>query len=210
MIILNLDIDLDLNIKLINKMIRKFNFYLICIIIISFKTVFCQEKNNYFGERLFVNINATHLRDKIGFYHKYDESSLNLQASMRILRSIYVGVDMYTIFTNGTSVPPRNYFIKGGFIRYEFIQKRKYLLFINMAMLTGDYCTCGNLDPYRKKGLSYLGIEFGGNIFFRNSSFYINTSLSLNRILNNIHLKYNYNLPKLGIGYSFGRKIKSS
>lgn len=190
-----------------NKIVNCIASIVLCFL--STLTLFSQEKHqNYFGKSLFTNISGTYIFDKQNIYHRYNEYTLNMQAGIQILKPIFIGFEALSIFTNGTSVISNNYFIKGGFIRYEVLHKKQGVLFFNTSLLNGDYCTCGNQDPYRYDNLYYLGLEIGGNVFFAQSSFYINTSLSINKILNNVPLKYNYNIYKIGIGYSFGKKNK--
>lgn len=175
------------------------------------KSSFSQEINhNYFGKKLFTNISGTYIFDKQNFYHRYNEYTMNIQAGVQLFKPFFLGIETFTIFTNGTSVNSNNYLIKGGFIRYELLHKKRGVLFFNTAFLNGDYCTCENQDPYRYDNLYYLGLEIGGNKYIAKSSFYMNITVSLNKILNDIPLKYNYNIYKVGMGYSFGKKNKSS
>lgn len=183
----------------------------IFLCVFSTKASFSQEtKQNYFGKRFFTNVSGTYIFDKQNIYHRYNEYTLNVQASTQLMKSIFIGVETLSIFANGTSITPNNYFIKGGFLRYELMQKKKGIIFLSTSFLNGDYCTCGNLDPYQKNNIYYIGIEFGGNLYFAKSSFYINGALSIHKILNDIPLKYSYNIYKIGLGYSFGKKQKNS
>jgi hypothetical protein len=167
------------------------------------------ERQNYFGKNFFTNISGTYISNKQSFYHLYSERTLNIQVGIQILKPIYIGVETLSVFTNGTNVKPNNYFIKGVFLRYNLLQKRKNILFLSTSILNGDYCTCGNLDPYRENNLYYLGIEIGLNTYIAKSLFYFNATFSVNKILNEIPLKYNYNIYKLGFGYSFGKRTEA-
>lgn len=183
-----------------------YNISLILLFLLT-KISFSQETNqNYFGKNFFTNISGTYIFDKQNFYHRHNEYTLNIQAGVQIFKPIFFGVETFSIFTNGTSVNSSNYFLKGGFLRLEALQKKQGVLFFSTSLLNGDYCTCGNQDPYRYDNLYYLGIEIGVNIYITKSLFYVNMAFSINKILNDIPLKYNYNIYKVGIGYSFGKK----
>ncbi len=181
--------------------------YSVVLCFIFTVSAFSQKRgtSSYFLKSAFFNLNGSYIFDKQSVNHRYNEYTLNLQVAGQIFKPLFIGVETYSIFTNGTHTVSNNYSIKGGFLRYEFLQK-KDILFGSVSLLNGNYCTCGNSDPYKKSDIYYLGLEVGGNWYAFSNSFFVNITLTFNKILNDIPLKYNYNIYKLGIGYLIGKR----
>jgi hypothetical protein len=143
--------------------------------------------------------------------YNYFEYTWNLNAAVSIGRRIFIGAQVLTIFTNGSRVENNTYFIMGLFGQFNFIPKQKFRFFAELSINTGDYCTCGYLDPFRKENLVYLGWGAGFDLpmKFLSKNLYLDLSLIAYLILNDIEDKDVFTQYILGINYRFGKQVSA-
>lgn len=132
----------------------------------------------------------------------YQEWTIVNSISTEVSKKLRVGIDYRTILTNDPILGKDNYFMFGNFVQYNFLPQRKGRFFVEAAIRYGDYCTCGDTDPYKFNNLWYIGWGFGGSIFlFQN--LYLDIAFSSNIITNSIKEKYSFNHYTLGLEYKF-------
>jgi len=187
--------------------------FIIALFLVLFHTPVISQIE--FGKTFIVGTSLTFIPDfdtnpSVSNYN-YFEYTWNLNAAVSISKRIFTGVQALTIFTNGSRVENNTYFIMGLFTQFNFIPKQKFRFFAELSINTGDYCTCGNLDPFRKKNLVYLG--WGGGfdlpLKFLSKNLYLDLSFIAYLILNDIENKFGYTQYIVGINYRFGKQVSA-
>ena len=171
-----------------------------------------QEKNNKFflknfkaGTSLTYIPNSNETDYPVG-ENLYEEYTWNVNFAASINKHLNIGVQLMTIFTSGTHVDDYIYNIYGIFTQYDLLANRapKYALFIESSINTGNYCTAGHLDPYKKNNMWYAGLgggfEFPVNFIINRLSFEL--SAHNYQIINNLKTKYNYTQYIIGLNYN--------
>ena len=143
--------------------------------------------------------------------YNYFEYTWNLNVAVSLNKRFYTGVQALTIFTNGSRVENNTYFIMGLFGQFNFIPKNKFRFFAELSINTGDYCTCGNLDPFKQANLVYLGWGAGFDLpmKFLSKNLYLDLSLIAYLILNDIENKHGFTQYIIGINYRFGKQVSA-
>ena len=168
-----------------------------------------------FGKTFIVGTSLTFIPDynnnpSVSNYN-YFEYTWNLNAAVSISKRIFTGVQALTIFTNGSRVENNTYYIIGLFGQFNFIPKQKFRFFAELSINTGDYCTCGNFDPFRVEDLVYLG--WGGGfdlpLKFITKNLYLDLSFISYLILNDIDDKHGFTQYIIGINYRFGKQVST-
>ncbi len=132
----------------------------------------------------------------------YQEWTVLNSISTEVSKKLRVGVDYRTILTNDPILGKDNYFILGNFAQYNFLPQQRGRFFIEAAIRYGNYCTCGDTDPYKVNNLWYIGWGFGGSIFLL-QNLYLDLAFTSNIITNSIKDKYSFNHYTLGLEYKF-------
>jgi len=135
------------------------------------------------------------------------EFSWTLNAAIP-LNKFHLGTNFYLVHTRGGWSGQNNYYyLAGVFSQYNFLKpKYKSRLYAELSFNTGNYCTCGNRDPYRKDGLYYIGIGGGWDIKL-SERWHIDLAFLSYNILNKIKNEYGYtdaygyNIPVIGVDY---------
>jgi hypothetical protein len=185
---------------------------LVSIFLILFQVLTYSQKE--FGKTFIAGTSLTFIpeieNDPLLSQYNYFEYTWNLNAAVSISKRIFIGVQALTIFTNGSRVENNTYFIMGLFGQFNFIPKQKFRFFAELSINTGDYCTCGNLDPFRVEDLVYLG--WGGGfdlpLKFISRNLYIDLSFIAYLILNEIENKLGFTQYIIGINYRFGKQVR--
>ena len=136
--------------------------------------------------------------------------------SVNINKSIYFGFQYLYIFTRGSTTipnnpnnPKNNYHIFGVNLLYDVYPVYSDKLFIMASYSLGNYCTCGNFDPYKKEGLNYFGLGIGYDYpILKRLSFRAGFTNYL--ILNKIEGKYSYTQYTLGLNLNLGKPYNRS
>jgi len=182
----------------------------------SFKEYKTEEPNKYFLNYFVAGTSLTYIYDNSHpeYYpdkkHFYKEYTWNINFAAIINKRITTGIQVLNLFTEKTFGEKNNYNIYGIFSQYDFFPKLKTSLFGEMSVNIGDYCTCGTLDPIRKKNIWYYGFGGGAEFPLKKISEHLFFDLSFINyiILNKIKTKYNYTQYIIGLNYHFGKKQK--
>jgi len=140
---------------------------------------------------------------------KYKEYTWYNSISINLNKSFYFGLQYLNIFTNGSIIEKQNtkthYYLFGMKMLYDFLPHYEDKLFIETSINIGNFCTCGDYDPYKKRDLYYFGLSFGYDypIFKRLA---LRFGFSNYVILNKIEDKYNYTQYTLGLNFNLGKK----
>lgn len=133
---------------------------------------------------------------------RYHEFTWNKNISINITPNIYTGISYQNIYTSGSTVNissnKNKYHLVGVFFQYDFLPKVKNKLFVETSWNYGNYCTCGNKDPYEVKWVNYIGFG-GGYELPLNDIISLDLSFILYRIIENIESKYNYTQYVVGL-----------
>ena len=139
----------------------------------------------------------------------YEEYTWNLNFAASISQRMNVGIQVLNIYANGSNIEKASYNIFGLFTQYDFFAKKrtKNTLFVELSINKGDYCTCDNLDPYRKSNLWYYGFGGGTEIRLKKISEHIFLDISFYnyQIINKYKKKYNFTQYIIGLNYRFGK-----
>jgi len=135
------------------------------------------------------------------------EGTLTLNVGYDINKFFRTGLKSMTIFTKSSYSGRRNFWRGGPYLQFDFLGKKRGRLFLETGVYYGNYCTCGDYEPYRKKGkgLTRLAIGGGGSIPL-GQNLYVDLSILsfpvLGKLENNGKVfadgKYN-----IGLSYSF-------
>jgi len=170
-----------------------------------------QNKSSYlkFGERFLYSTSFVWIANK-GYYKEYwhHEFTWYNSLSLNINKSIYIGIHYLMMFTKGSVLyldkPGETYGIYGLVLQYDFLPGFENRLFFESSINKGDYCTCGNDDPYRLSDLTYLGLGFGYDFpLYKRISFRIGFTNYL--ILETVKEKYNFTQYVLGVNINLGK-----
>ncbi len=123
---------------------------------------------SHFGDRLIIGSSYTYISNNSYFDKriKHHEFTLNVDAALNLNSRWYLGLSYKDIRTKGSTISKykdkkENYYIVGLFTQYDFLHQNKYRLFAHVSGNYGNYCTCGDEDPYKVEGLHYLGLGMG-------------------------------------------------
>jgi len=91
--------------------------------------------------------------------------------------------------------------IFGLFSQYDlYTTEDNWRVFAEVQYAYGDFCTCGNLDPYREQDIHYLGLGLGGEVPI-SKRWWLDLAAYSSLILNDIPSKYNFTQYVVGINY---------
>lgn len=162
-----------------------------------------------FGSRFIAGTSLTYILHKNEFDpFRFHEFTWNKNVAVSLSKNIYLGFGYQNIFTRGSVVSnfekKLNFSTVGIFIQLDFMPKVKNRLFLETSWNYGNYCTCGNGDPYKKEALNYLGIGGG---YDHPIGKYLSLDLSFisYNILDKIDRKYAYTQYVLGINLDLER-----
>lgn len=182
-----------------------------------------------FADRLIIGSSLTYIWDfsqttQASPTPKYNEYTWNNNIALRLSRNMYFGLSYLNIYTNG-SIIQRNqnkwnhYSIIGLFTQYDLEDTFRRIAklpqhertsyrraFIEISGNLGDYCTCGQEDPYRHKNLFYYGIGAGYEFPIINSVYLDLSFMSYYLTIKNTD-KYAYTQYVIGINYIFEKKV---
>ena len=164
------------------------------------------EGRSNFGKDLYVGISGTYIYDSQNLYHKFHEFTFSTRVGMSFSKALVGGVQVLSIYIDGTHIDPEYFFVKGAYLQYDFLSKLKDRFYAELSYSYGDYCTCDGGDPYRVEGLSYIGLGVGGDLALGEKGFYVSGAFVTHYIVNDLEGKYNYNIYKIGLKYRISRR----
>jgi len=140
----------------------------------------------------------------------YQEKTLQLNLALQWNKRWRSGINYHKIWTLSEQYGKNSYFIAGVFQQYHLLRKKKGSLFAEAGLYSGNYCTCGLADPYKKNGLVYWNIGAGMNLKL-SKRFYLDFAFLNYKPFNKISGKYNYTQYVIGLDYKISNfKIKES
>ena len=139
---------------------KKFLFFWANTLLISLSG----QESASLGDRIIIGSSVTYIwdtNDTKAPINYYKELTWTKNISVNLNKNFYAGLNYQNIYTSGASVKmnreKEKFSIVGIFANYDFWPKKKKRLFLETSLNYGNYCTCGQGDPYRRKGLIYLG-----------------------------------------------------
>lgn len=162
---------------------------------------YTQIQKETFGDQLILGTSLTYIPNFKKDAYRYHEWTWSVNAAVNLSQRWRFGLNKLFLRSHGTRVSTDNFNLFGPFVQYDFIQKGKYRAHGETGFYWGNYCTCGNSDPYKQSGLHYL--SFGGGFeyaFYKNFS--VELGLLIYKIIDRIEI-YNYGYTQyiLGINY---------
>jgi hypothetical protein len=174
---------------------------------------YCQERPKTFLDRLILGSSLTIIPDdsyklpnSSGTYNRW-EYTWNTNLAIDISRRWRFGFQYLSIYAKKYASIKENFFITGSFLQYNFIPKnlKRYRIYVETSYNLGNYCTCGEEEPYKKDNLKYLGLGAGAD--FRITDWlHFDFAVANYDILNKILGKYNY--TQYIFGFEFALPLK--
>jgi hypothetical protein len=140
-------------------------------------------------------------QNEVGLYH---ERTLNLNAAWVFRERWSVGVSGMQLWTRSDLSGRNRYNLAGIFGQYDLFRDPDVRLFPEVGLYRGDYCTCGDLDPYRTPGNWYWSLG-GGVVFPFGKRAAFELGFVNYQIFNQIADKYNFTQYILGLEYDLRR-----
>ena len=161
--------------------------------------------SNYFLKAIRLNTGFTHWDHGSEEFVNFHEVTWSNQVSVSITHDLYIGLQLYSLYTWGSYVSDENFLLKGVFIHYDFIPHEKAMGFVELSYMQGDYCYCGPGDPYRFPNLHYIGVGPGLDYPILKSNFFAHASVLAHIIAGSAEDKYPYIIYKFGLSYRIGK-----
>jgi hypothetical protein len=130
------------------------------------------------------------------------EGTWTLNIGYDLNKFFRAGLKSMTIFTKSSYTGRRNFWRGGPYLQFDFLGKKRGRLFLESGVYYGNYCTCGDYEPYRKKGLTRLSVGAGGSIPL-GKNFYVDLSILSFPILGEVERKLADGKYNIGISYRF-------
>lgn len=124
----------------------------------------------HFGDRFIVGASHTYIWEPNDNYNefRYNERTTNLNLTVNLSQRWYAGMQYAYIFTKGSSIKvnqdeTNNYNIIGLYVQFDMLPPMYYKsrLYAELSYNITNYCTCGDLDPYKKSGINTVGFGLG-------------------------------------------------
>lgn len=166
-----------------------------------------------------LGVAAQTLRPAISYSYLFDraadhpqiglhEFTLNVNLVYEVSPRINLGLQYLDIRTRGSaytfSEERNNFYIAGLLFQYDFLHTSQLELFPELSINYGNYCPCGQTDPFRQEGIIYLGYGFGFDIPLTKRLF-LDTGLHYYRPIRRVdgdNGVYSYGQYILGLSYS--------
>jgi len=130
--------------------------------------------------------------------HLFQEYTWNLNAAYQLRKRWRIGLSGLSIVTKSPMSGHNRYWLAGVFSQFQPLKKVR--IWLESGLFTGNYCTCGAYDTYRRNGRVYLDLGFSGEIkLFRR----LDLDLGFNgyQMLNRDKTKYGYTQYIIGLNY---------
>lgn len=141
---------------------------------------------------------------------RYGESTINSNINVGFNRH-KLGLQILKIYTKGSTFrydllnENNDYLLLGLFYQYNLFNSKKYKFFPEVSVNYGNYCTCGDADPYKLDNLIYLGFGLGLDINVYKNLFVLTGFHSYQPVSSSIkEISYAYTQYVLGLGLRFG------
>lgn len=141
-------------------------------------------------------INGVDVSDKFN-YHEFTWAT---SALIKLSKYYRVGFDFKKIFTRARVRGNNNYFLFGLPNQFTFLHQPKFFLYATAGPYIGNYCTCGEDNPYKVKNLWYLNYGVGFNLRI-NEKFRANLGFTNANILSKTPGRYNFTQYLVALEY---------
>ncbi|GLR16555.1 hypothetical protein [Portibacter lacus] len=96
---------------------------------------------------------------------RYDELTLNVNSLYAINKRHNIGIQYLNIWTRGSSYSisdeKHTYYLAGLFYQFDILKESSNEWFPEVSINYGNYCPCGNFDPFERPSLIYIGYGMG-------------------------------------------------
>ena len=163
-----------------------------------------------FGERIIAGTSLTYILHNNETFQgaNYHEFTWNNNIAVNLNKSLYFGLGYMYLHTQGSTVFPysdhkETYNLTTAFLQYDFLPKQKDRLFFEASWSYGNYCSCGNEDPFKVEGLHYLGLG-GGYELPISDRFSLDLAFMLYESVNYEDVqRFNYTQYIIGLNFDF-------
>jgi hypothetical protein len=180
---------------------------LFVIFILSNFCTYGQNRPKTYLDRLILGSSLTVIPDdyalsSLGGSYTRLEYTWNTNLAIDISPKWRFGFQYLSISAKNYYKARENFFLAGSFLQYNFIPKNidRRRIYFETSYNLGNYCTCGELEPYKKDNLKHLGFGMGGD-FKINNWLHIDIAFVNYIIFNKIPEKYNYTQYILGLDF---------
>lgn len=133
-----------------------------------------------------------------------DETTLNLNASLVVQPRWSIGVQFLHLWSRSELLGSDQHHLWGGYVQYDLLSERHMRVYPELGLHRGNFCTCGDLDPYRLPGIWYLSMGGGMDIRLI-GDLYLELGFYNYHLFTDAPRKYNYTQYVLGLTYVVGR-----
>ncbi|MDX1936423.1 MAG: hypothetical protein SFU21_04885 [Flavihumibacter sp.] len=136
---------------------------------------------------------------------RFTETTWALNLQYDVTNHYRAGIDVKNIFTAGQLSGKNHYYMVGLTNQWKFFHTKNTFTFLELAPYLGNYCTCGDDNPYKKNGLVFLNAGAGINIKLA-ERLRLDLAFHSASILNKQPGKYNFTQYIIGLDYLFYTK----
>jgi hypothetical protein len=136
---------------------------------------------------------------------RFTETTWALNLQYDFSNHYRAGIDFKNIFTNGQLSGKNHYYMVGFINQWKFFHTKNTFTFLELAPYLGNYCTCGEDNPYKKTGLFYLNAGAGINIKLA-EHLRLDLAFHSASIINKQPGRYNFTQYIIGLDYLFFTK----
>ncbi len=195
----------------------------ILLLLCSFSSLVMAQNKMKIGERIIIGNSLTYIWETNDLIpNTYQEFTWNKNIAVNLTNTLYGGISYQNLFTNGSIVSANQvknrYYLAGVFVQYDFLPAKPNRLIAELSWNVGNYCTCGDGDPYEfvnannnanetlnnSNVLNYIGV--GGSYEIMLHQF---LALELGfynyNILGDVKEKYNYTQYIIGLNFDIGK-----
>lgn len=193
-------------------MIRKL-LSILCLVAVPC-LLLSQEKEMKYGKSVVFGSSITFIPDNesttpgiLSNKLSYHELTWATNVSVDFSKYFRMGVDLKKIFTRSLLNGRNNYYLLGLPGQFKFLHQPKFFLYATAGPYIGNYCTCGEDNPYKVKNLWYL--NYGGGFNLRiNEKFRANLGFTNANILTKTPGRYNFTQYLIALEYQLFLKEK--
>lgn len=169
---------------------------------------YLQRQNSGFWNRPILGTSLTYIWENSSansglpgtFPYLYQEYTWSLNLAYPLSKRWAVGLDNKLIWTESTFSARKNYRITGAQAQFNLTPSTPNRLFLYSGLYQGNYCTCGEGEPYRKDNLMYWGLGFGWNVRLSNN-IYLDLGFENFEMVSREPGKYNYTQYIIGLDF---------
>ena len=168
------------------------------------------QQERYFAKNMIVGSSFTWIwktSSDPAISYKFNEYTWNINTAVSMTRRLYLGLQLLNIYTQGSNQSLETFKIYGMFAQYNLLKQTDHRLFVETSLNRGNYCTCGDSEPYQKDNLYYWGIGGGYDLPLKKilPGLYVDIAFINYLIVSAVEDKYAYTQYVIGLNYRFGK-----